>query len=89
MRKAYDDFMTNPEQIISQLNFANALPLVIKAFFLSNLPCSEKKFMTMKNMFENAKNFLLEVSRDKPWIDRLILPLSSLDLESIRTSKIG
>ena len=61
----------------------------MKSFFLANLPCSDAKIKTLKQMQVRSVEFLAKASVGQPWMEVLLQQVSSFDHRSIELSKLG
>ena len=81
--------MTDPDGVMSSLNFQNNLLRVFKCFYLANLPCSYQKFLTVKQMHQRVIDYLRIVADGKPWLEQVLSNIESFDHNSYQAYKLG
>ena len=73
--------MTDPVGVIGQDNFGMCFHLLLKCFYLANLPCSHKKLKAMEKMQGRIVEFVCQVAQNQPWADYLQQNVLSFESE--------
>lgn len=89
VQRAYNRFMSGPTTVVSSQSFQENIVRVFRCFFLANLPCSASKFHSLVTMQGRVTEFLIQVARDEPWLDHILLQISSFSQDCYESLKLG